>query len=49
MPKLMIGCQGQWRAGRMNRIDFQPDGTQMYPIFPGPDRVYEVFVLANGF
>ena len=45
----MIGCQGQWRAGRMNRINFQPDGTQMYPIFPGPDRVYEVLVLANGF
>ena len=33
MPKLMIGCQGQWRAGPMNRIIFQPDGTQMYPIF----------------
>jgi hypothetical protein len=33
MPKLMIGCQGQWRAGPMNRIIFQPDGTRMVPIF----------------
>ena len=33
MPKLMIGCQGQWRAGPMNRIVFQPDGTPMVPIF----------------
>jgi len=33
MPKLMIGCQGQWRAGPMSRIIFQPDGTRMYPIF----------------
>ncbi|MBT8367459.1 MAG: hypothetical protein KJP23_22430, partial [Deltaproteobacteria bacterium] len=28
----------------MNRIIFQPDGTRMYPIFPGPARLYEVFV-----
>jgi hypothetical protein len=34
MPKLMIGCQGQWRAGPMNRIIFQPDGTRMVPIIP---------------
>ena len=28
---------------------FSTRWTQMVPIFPGPDRVYEVFVLANGF
>ncbi len=33
IPKLMVVCQGQWRAGPMNRIIFQPDGTRMYPIF----------------
>jgi hypothetical protein len=33
MLKLMIGCQGQWRAGPMNRIIFQPDGTPRVPIF----------------
>jgi hypothetical protein len=33
MSKLMIGCQGQWRAGPMNRIIFQPDGTPMVTIF----------------
>jgi hypothetical protein len=26
-------CQGQWRAGLMNRIIFQPNGTPMVPIF----------------
>jgi hypothetical protein len=33
MPELMIVCQGQWRAGPMNRIIFQPNGTPMVPIF----------------
>ncbi len=32
-PKLILGDQGQWRAGPMNRIIFQPDGTRMVPIF----------------
>jgi hypothetical protein len=41
MPKLMIGCQGQWRAGPMNRIIFQPDGTRMNPIFH--DSIVPIF------
>ncbi len=41
MPELMIVCQGQWRAGPMNRIIFQPDGTRMYPIFSPRRRLYE--------
>ena len=31
------------------RIIFQPDGTTIVTIFPGQDRVFEVFVLGNGF
>jgi hypothetical protein len=41
MPKLMIECQGQWRAGPMNRIIFQPYGTPMVPIFSPRRRLYE--------
>ena len=33
MPELMVVCQGQWRAGPINCIIFQPDVTRMYPIF----------------
>jgi hypothetical protein len=34
MPKLMIGCQGQWRAGPTNNIIYQPDGTPNRPTIP---------------
>ena len=38
MPKLLIGCKGQWRAGPMNRAIFQTDGTPMIPIFHHSNR-----------
>ena len=45
----MARCQGQWRAGPMNRIIFQPDGTRMVPIFsPGCRVHYAQPVRAGG-
>jgi hypothetical protein len=44
----MIGRQGQWRAGPINRVIFQSDGTLMVPIFHYPSSIfYNTFLIPS--